>query len=99
MKPSVNRPRLLLCLLPILLLTACGQKFAKPSIEPKPPKQDCAERRVLEPVPTDAPFGSTDWREWAAYSVRLLGWGTQHVDARADSADCGDTHRKAGDIR
>jgi hypothetical protein len=42
---------------------------------------------------------STDWREWAAAYVQALAWGTQAQDFRADTADCLDRHRAAGDIR
>jgi hypothetical protein len=42
---------------------------------------------------------STSWLEWASYAVRVLGLVEQGEGYRADTADCLDAHRKAGDIR
>jgi hypothetical protein len=86
---------LLLCL--CLMIQSCGQLPTKPSLERKPPQIACAERRPIDSPPA-AP-ASTDWREWAAAFAAALGWGTQSEDYRADTADCLDQHRKAGDIR
>lgn len=69
----------------------------KPSLVPKPPLIDCKERRPADAVPVEP--ASTDWRLWADAFVKALGWGTQQADYRADTADCMDKHRKAGDIR
>lgn len=87
------------CLLLFLSLTilSCGTLSPAPAPAPKPPHVDCNERRPTDPVP-DAP-ASTDWRDWAAAFIAALGWGTQSETFRADSADCLDRHRAAGDIR
>lgn len=42
---------------------------------------------------------STDWRAWAGYAAKVLGLVEQSESYRADTADCLDAHRNAGDIR
>lgn len=86
---------LLLCL--CLMIQSCGVLPPKPTLEPKPPKIDCAERRETDPPPP--PALGTDYRDWVASYVQALAWGSQAQDFRADTADCLDRHRKAGDIR
>lgn len=95
MNASVKRLFLLLLLL--LTIPSCGQVQTKPSLEPKPPLIDCKERRRVDPPPPP-PLG-TDYRLWTDAYVKALGWGTQQVDYRADTADCLDKHRAKGDIR
>lgn len=86
---------LLLCL--CLMILSCGHLSTKRSVAPKPPQIVCSERRPADPVPS-APV-STDWREWAAAFAAAMGWGTQQTEYRADTADCLDRYRAAGDIR
>ena len=81
----------------LLMTSSCGSVSTKPSSEPKAPLIDCKERRAHDAWPA-AP-GGTDWRLWAAWGAALLGVGQQGDDYRADTAECLDAHRKAGDIR
>lgn len=80
-----------------LMTLSCAGRPPRPLPEQDPPMIACGERKPADPPPP-APSG-TDWRVWAKAFVKALAWGTQHADLRADTADCLDRARAAGDIR
>lgn len=89
--------KLILPLLILSLMLACSPKSTKPNVTPKPPLIDCKDRRPTDPLPS-APV-VTDYRVWADYSQALLNYIGGLANRAADTADCYDKHRKAGDIR
>lgn len=94
----MNALRLCLLFVCLSMILSCASAPSKPSVEPKPPRIDCSERRKTDPAPKP-PATSTDWRVWASAFTSAMGWGQTGYDIAADTADCLDKYRKKGDIR
>lgn len=88
--------RLLVALLLASTLSSCAS-WKRLVPERRPPRVDCQDRKPADPVPPLPKTGAS--QAWQRYALVLIDLVAQRDELRADSADCYDRARKAGDIR